>query len=317
MPPPWHHHHPPPRNPPRQPSKKCPTAPPPPPPPPIPTQPPSHPHRNPPPHRIKKRASAPPPPPPPPPPPIPTKPPSHHHPHPSRNPLRPTTAAEAPSPPPTAAEANQDTHLRNILDALVGSGDYGGWANLLSSANPADLPLTATLFVPSNDALSAPLDPLLVAYHIVPQRFTFSQLRRLTPTRLPTLLPSNSILLAGNSPDNFTLDASHITHPDIFLNSAFAVHGLDRLLNYSVYGSSRPLSLAPESGDDVDVSLQRRPRPHPPKPRRSPPPPPGSWVPDIPDVTAPGPKAGAWRACGGIPAVVISCFFVFFRFMVR
>ncbi|XP_042020241.1 FAS1 domain-containing protein SELMODRAFT_448915-like [Salvia splendens] len=246
-------------------------------------------------------------------------------PPPSPTPTAAAVEAEAPSPPPSAVAANQDRHLRNILDALVGSGDYGGWANLLSSANPSDLPLTATLFVPSNDAISAPaatLDPLLVAYHIVPQRLTFSQLRHLTiPTRLPTLLPSNSILLTGNSPDNFTVDGSHITQPDIFLNSAFAVHGLDRLLNYSVYGGSSPLSLAPESSDDGAnlVEGRQRPRPRLPKRRRSPPPPGngGDWVPDIPDVTSPGLKAGAWRPCGGIPAVVISCFFVFFGFMIR
>ncbi|KAL1538403.1 FAS1 domain-containing protein-like protein [Salvia divinorum] len=262
--------------------------------------------------------------------------------------LSPTSAAEAqppsphatplapppsPSPKPTA-EANQETHLRNILDALVGSGDYGGWANLLSSANPSDLPLTATLFAPSNDAISAAaarLDPLLVAYHIVPQRLTFSQLRRLNNrTRLPTLLPSNTIVVSENSPEKFTVDGSQITQGDIFLNSAFAVHGVDRVLNYSVFGGGdrSPISLAPESdgdGDGAGLEGEKqkrppRPRPRPPRPPRPrPPPSPGSGggeLPDIPDIAAPGPKAGAWRSCTGIP-VVVSCFFVFFAFMIR
>ncbi|XP_057811538.1 uncharacterized protein LOC131025770 [Salvia miltiorrhiza] len=167
--------------------------------------------------------------------------------------LRLTSAAEtlAPSQPPSpaTAAANQDTHLRNILDALIGSGDYGGWANLLSSANPSELPVTATFFIPSDDAISgllsasttARLDPLLVPYHIVPQRLTFSELQHLdTRTRLPTLLPANFIVVTNNSATNFTVDGSQITQADIFLNAAFALHGVNKVLNYSLFALPAP-----------------------------------------------------------------------------
>ncbi|CAA0827679.1 Probable choline kinase 2 [Striga hermonthica] len=162
--------------------------------------------------------------------------------------LSPPTAPppRTPSPPPPADI--QGTHLNNIIDALIGAGDFAGWANLLSGSDPQSLPLTATFFIPGNDAVSnlsagagkTPLDAFLIPYHIVPQRLTFSDLRRLPArTRLPTLLRAKYIVVTNSSPENFAVDGSQVTHPDVFLNSVFSVHGVRKLLDYSVYGDGR------------------------------------------------------------------------------
>lgn len=138
----------------------------------------------------------------------------------------------------------QQDQLNNIIDALIGSVDFGGWAEMLSSADTSALPVTATFFIPDNDAVSrssSSMDPFLVPYHIVPQRLSFADLRRLAArSRLPTLLPSKSILITANTPSNFTIDDSAITQPDLFLNTAVSVHGIQNLLNYSAYGDPTP-----------------------------------------------------------------------------
>ncbi|KAK8494908.1 hypothetical protein V6N13_028982 [Hibiscus sabdariffa] len=155
-------------------------------------------------------------------------------------------------PPPSAPPPPLHQHqVNNIIDALIGAGDFNSWANMLSASHLFMLPLSATLFVPSDDSLftfpipfptsttsaAASVDHLIIPYHIVPQRLTFSQLALFKPfSRLPTLLPSKSILVTNTSPSNFTLDASHISHPDLYLTSAIAVHGIASLFNYTVYG---------------------------------------------------------------------------------
>ncbi|GER24678.1 fasciclin-like arabinogalactan family protein [Striga asiatica] len=171
----------------------------------------------------------------------------------------PRTPSPPPPAPPKPAEI-QGTHLNNIIDALIGAGDFAGWANLLSGSDPQSLPLTATFFIPGNDAVSnlsagagaTPLDAFLIPYHIVPQRLTFSDLRRLPArTRLPTLLRAKYIVVTNSSPENFAVDGSQVTHPDVFLNSVFSVHGVRKLLDYSVYGDgsipSPPPPLPPPS----------------------------------------------------------------------
>ncbi|KAL6332348.1 hypothetical protein AAG906_004917 [Vitis piasezkii] len=180
--------------------------------------------------------------------------------------------APPPSPPSPAAAPpprEQQQQLNNIIDALIGTGDFGGWANLLYSADPSTLPITATLFIPSDNATAAAaattttLDPLIFPYHIVPQRLSFSDLQRFTThSRLPTLLPTMSILITNNTPSNFTIDDSPITHPDLYLASAVSVHGVASVLDYSLYGNETfPLkpSLPPEVG-----TAQPTPPPPPP-----------------------------------------------------
>nr|BBK20746.1 fasciclin [Actinidia chinensis] len=175
--------------------------------------------------------------------------------------LGPPVSRSQPSPtpqpqPPWAVEELQEEMVNNIIMALNAAGNFERWASLLSAvANPSSLPLSATLFIPSDAALShfpassssssnSPMgfDPFIIPYHIVPQRLTFSQLQLFkTNTRLPTLLPSNSILITNNSFSNFTLDASPITHPDLYLDSAVSLHGITTVLDYSLYGDVSPL----------------------------------------------------------------------------
>ncbi|XP_052203574.1 FAS1 domain-containing protein SELMODRAFT_448915-like [Diospyros lotus] len=175
-----------------------------------------------------------------------------------------TSTAKSPQPPPAAGI--WDEIIKNITDVLTNAGDFGIWADLLSAAASSNLPLSATLFVPSDDALShlatiISFDPFIIPYHIVPQRLSFSDLQLFqTRARIPTLLPSNSILITNNSRFNFTIDASPITRPDLYANSDVCVHGLKTILDYSIYGAesnffappppSAPETVAPPSGED-------------------------------------------------------------------
>ncbi|KAK3188810.1 hypothetical protein Dsin_028371 [Dipteronia sinensis] len=120
-----------------------------------------------------------------------------------------TTIMSASSPPPPPPPQQQQ--LNNIIDALIGAGDFNSWANMLSSADPTAFPLWATFFIPSDSSeeSSPAVDrmAMVMAYHVVPQRLSFSELCLLKPlTRLPTLLPTKSILITNNSISNFTLD---------------------------------------------------------------------------------------------------------------
>ncbi|KAL2494021.1 FAS1 domain-containing protein-like [Forsythia ovata] len=168
----------------------------------------------------------------------------------------------------------QKQQLNNIIDALIGAGDFAEWINLLSSTNSSSMPLTATLFVPGNDALSQfpsttaagmNFDPFIVPYHIVPQRLSFSDLQQFpTLTHLPTLFPSKYIVITNNSRFNFSLDDSLITHPDILVNAAFSVHGINNVLDYNAYGGNGLFS-PPQPPDKTTAST--------PKPILAPPPP--------------------------------------------
>ncbi|XVE91053.1 hypothetical protein DITRI_Ditri20bG0125300 [Diplodiscus trichospermus] len=177
-----------------------------------------------------------------PPPPTPTSPPPSP-------PLRQHRPLTTPTPPPL-----RQHQLNNIINALIGAGDFNNWANLLSASDLFMLPLSATFFVPSDHSLfplpvptsstTPGFDPFVVPYHIVPQRLTFSELTLFKPfSRLPTLLPSRSILITNTSLSNFTLDASQVSHPDLYLTPAIAVHGVAALFNYTVYGGDNSIGL--------------------------------------------------------------------------
>ncbi|KAF2584994.1 hypothetical protein F2Q70_00036441 [Brassica cretica] len=61
---------------------------------------------------------------------------------------------------------------------------------------------------------------LSVAYHIVPQCLSFTDLCLLQPlSRLLTLLPGNSIVVTNNSVSGFAVDGVLVTEPDLFLSS--------------------------------------------------------------------------------------------------
>ncbi|GLU17475.1 hypothetical protein SLE2022_338410 [Rubroshorea leprosula] len=156
----------------------------------------------------------------------------------------------------TVAPPQPNPHqLDNIIDALIGAADFDSWASMLSAADLLTFPLSVTLFVPSDYSLSnlptsstttaaaaAAMDPFTISYHIVPQRLAFSDLCLLKPrSRIPTLLPYKSILITNTSLTNFTLDDSLLSQPDLYISASIAVHGLDTLLNYTVYGTDTAL----------------------------------------------------------------------------
>ncbi|KAF5475481.1 hypothetical protein F2P56_007285 [Juglans regia] len=233
------------------------TTPSPPPPPFVPSLPPPSPLPTPPPPPPSLSPSPPPlltplPPPPslstPPPPSVtPLAPPPHHFPSP-------------PPPPPSrrapARRSPRPQQLNNIIDALMGAGDFTNLEDIISAINPLSLPLSATIFIPQEDPLNVTplyMDPFIFPYHIVPQRLSFSDLQLLrTNTRLPTLLPHKSILITNSSASNFTLDDSCITQPDVYSNNAVTVHGISAVLDYATYGdglhkSSKPPAPQPEA----------------------------------------------------------------------
>ncbi|XP_062094577.1 FAS1 domain-containing protein SELMODRAFT_448915-like [Humulus lupulus] len=155
--------------------------------------------------------------------------------------------------------------FNNIIDALIGSGDFTNWVNVISNAV---LPLSATLFVPENDAVSPPTiagpgpgDPLMFPYHVVPQRLSFPELLLFqTNTRLPTLLPGKSILITNNSRINYTIDGSQITQPDIYSTGNIAVHGVGAVFNYSIFGDGFDLLPKPSKPEpEPNQSQVRRP----------------------------------------------------------
>lgn len=222
-----------------------------------------------------------------------------------------TTTAQ---PPPLQIPPPQQ--IGNIIDALIGAGDFSSWVSILSVANPLVLPLSATLFVPqdSGDLGSdrhPPMDPLLFPYHVVPQRLTFSDLLLFKPdTRLPTLLPAMSICITNNSRSNFTVDDTLITHPDLYATESVAVHGVASILDYSVFGNSFPLLPTPTTatGDPAPELL-------------TPPPPPPSEVEGIftPPFMPIGESSYGWRSdaacsCTEVPIVfLIFCWVLAFK----
>ncbi|XP_062014619.1 FAS1 domain-containing protein SELMODRAFT_448915-like [Rosa rugosa] len=226
------------------------------------------------------------PPPPPSPSPPPPSPPSSPPPPRSRisRPSRLPPSPPSPLPPPLPAARATGQQLNNIIDALIGSGDFGSWVNIITAANPLALPLSATVFVPQNDAVSRvpAADPFLLPYHVVPQRLTFADLRLFkTNSRLPTLLPGKFIVVTSNSESNFTVDDSTITQPDVYVTANVVVHGVARVLDYSVYGVA--------TVDSMPKPKQQQ-SPAPPSP-----PSPGQLLPA--GVSIPSWKSGATTPC--------------------
>ncbi|KAI4299850.1 hypothetical protein L6164_033272 [Bauhinia variegata] len=169
-------------------------------------------------------------------------------------PLPPPSPSPILSPPPSPPSLSlpppsTPQQLNNIIDALIGTGDYSSWVSILATANPLALPLSATLFIPENNALNRrrpAVDPFLFPYHIVPQRLVFSDLLLFKAnSRIPTLLPGNSITITNNSRSNFTIDNTPLTHFDLYTTANIAVHGVGAILDYSVYGDGLPLIRSP------------------------------------------------------------------------
>ncbi|KAJ4873926.1 Fasciclin-like arabinogalactan family protein [Raphanus sativus] len=142
-------------------------------------------------------------------------------------------------------------HADRIIQAMIGAGEFRDWAaDFLSAVDDQfGIPLSATIFIPSDfdaagissssssDGGETSTGHLSVAYHIVPQRLSFADLRILQPlSRLPTLLPGNSIVVTNNSVSDFTVDGVLVSEPDLFLSSSIAIHGVASPLDFSRYG---------------------------------------------------------------------------------
>nr|XP_011465796.1 PREDICTED: uncharacterized protein LOC105351905 [Fragaria vesca subsp. vesca] len=89
-------------------------------------------------------------------------------------------------------------HMNNIVDALIGSSDFRSWVNIIMAANPLSLPLSTTVLMPKNVAVSRlpVVDPFLLPYHVVPQFLTFVDLRLFKNSScLLTFLPEKFIVI--------------------------------------------------------------------------------------------------------------------------
>ncbi|CAN6893914.1 hypothetical protein Bca4012_093035 [Brassica carinata] len=166
--------------------------------------------------------------------------------------------------PPSITPQDQQ-HADRIIQAMIGAGEFRDWAaDFLSAVDDQfGIPLSATIFIPSDfDAAGitssnggGATNPgrLSVAYHIVPQRLSFADLRILQPlSRLPTLLPGNSIVVTNNSVSDFTVDGVLVSEPDLFLSSSIAIHGVASPLDFSRYGDF-------ENGGDTALADSLRP----------------------------------------------------------
>ncbi|XP_058084121.1 uncharacterized protein LOC131231834 [Magnolia sinica] len=108
--------------------------------------------------------------------------------------------------------------IRNIIEALINAGNFGSWANVLHGTNPSSFPLSAILFIPSDDALAhLSLRPIVdVSLIQIPHQFAFYDLQQFQiGARISTLLPNKTIVITNNTRSNFTVDDSLIIHPDL------------------------------------------------------------------------------------------------------
>ncbi|KAG2315083.1 hypothetical protein Bca4012_065884 [Brassica carinata] len=166
--------------------------------------------------------------------------------------------------PPSLTPQDQQ-HADRIIEAMIGAGEFRDWAaDFLSAVDDQfGIPLSATIFIPSDfdaagitsssDGGATNPGRLSVAYHIVPQRLSFADLRILQPlSRLPTLLPGNSIVVTNNSVSDFTVDGVLVSEPDLFLSSSIAIHGVASPLDFSRYGDF-------ENGGDTALADSLRP----------------------------------------------------------
>ncbi|WVZ13762.1 hypothetical protein V8G54_011328 [Vigna mungo] len=137
---------------------------------------------------------------------------------------------------PTSSTPSPPTQqINNNFDGLIGATYFGALISILSSDNGTVPPFSATIFLPRDPALDRPVpDPLLLPYHVVPQRLSFSDLLLLSRrARLPTLLTGKTISVTDNSPANFSIDHIPLIHPDLLSTPYLAVHGIQSFLNYS------------------------------------------------------------------------------------
>ncbi|KAJ8623796.1 hypothetical protein MRB53_032326 [Persea americana] len=127
------------------------------------------------------------------------------------------------------------------IDAML--KDLDGWGEIVNQTLSK-----ATIFIPTDvpKELVRGVNSTVIKYHVVPYAFSFFHLKQFdNGTRFPTLMHNKSILITSNDGTNFTIDGSHISHPDLFYDGKNAVHGVSTLLNYNIYGGNAHVSLKP------------------------------------------------------------------------
>ncbi|KAI5572042.1 hypothetical protein BDE02_11G135200 [Populus trichocarpa] len=114
-----------------------------------------------------------------------------------------TTLSLPPTPPPLTFKQEDlksvlQEQIDNIIDAVLGAGDFKNWASVLTMADPTTFPISATFFITSDNSLSPTTttttsDPFIFPYHIVPQRLAFADLQQFKAfSRFPTLILDKS-----------------------------------------------------------------------------------------------------------------------------
>ncbi|KAK9747732.1 hypothetical protein RND81_02G012200 [Saponaria officinalis] len=196
-------------------------------------------------------------------------------------------------PQPPSSSAHNSAQLNSIIDAIVGATDFSNWANLLPSADVSTIPLSATLFITDDDRrppITAAANPLL---HVIPRRFSFSELQ-LFPTgaRLPTLVPGTTLLITNNSAVNFTINSAKLIKPDMYQNAIVSVHGLDSLLS------------PPANQAELRNSRQRR-QPRRKRPRDSPPSEANPQSPKPPEVSVGAKPSCSWHKVAATVVLVL------------
>eukprot|EP00249_Psilotum_nudum_P027985 c36352_g1_i1 orf=1-849(-) len=119
-------------------------------------------------------------------------------------------------------------------------------AGILASLDMNLLPASATLLVPNDKAVSKVDNDIngfgnafpTLRYHVVTRQLSFRDLLDLrVGTRLETLLKDNTVLITNSDQRNYTVDDVRLTRPDIYFDDTMVIHGIDGILNASVYGN--------------------------------------------------------------------------------
>ncbi|KAJ8623801.1 hypothetical protein MRB53_032331 [Persea americana] len=117
------------------------------------------------------------------------------------------------------------------IDAML--KDLDGWREIVNQTLSK-----ATIFIPTDvpKELVQGVNSPVIKYHVVPYAFSFFHLKQFdNGTRFPTLMHNKSILITSNDGTNFTIDGSHISHPDMFYDvpsSVIKYHVLPYALSF-------------------------------------------------------------------------------------
>ncbi|KAI5082918.1 hypothetical protein GOP47_0002661 [Adiantum capillus-veneris] len=120
--------------------------------------------------------------------------------------------------------------------------------NLILLTNHANLPSSATIFLPLNQSIAMAFPSSqardTVTYHIADSRHFYKDLLSLqtSPLALPTLLPGRAISVSRTDQD-MLVDEQEIVAPDLYFDDQVVVHGIPRALDPD-FGMSQSSSAA-------------------------------------------------------------------------